>query len=83
MKYLNNSFLDRLDSEEDEFEIDPTKPLGASLRNTLKEIVAVEGEVSKARRIAHLNGLVKLWAAVKSSSELEPDLLQLDEVMLW
>jgi hypothetical protein len=45
---------DRLDSEEDDVEIDPGRPLNEAIRDCLKEVTSKAGKVRKARKLSYL-----------------------------
>jgi hypothetical protein len=47
-------FSDRLDSEEDDVEIDPGRPLNEAIRDCLKEVTSKAGKVRKARKLSYL-----------------------------
>ena len=77
-------FSDRLDSEEDEVEFDESKPLSESIRNCLREATTKSGKIRKARKLAHLGSIVKMWEKREEMKYLaDPSSLRLREIMLW
>ena len=75
---------DRLDSEEDDVEFDESKPLSESIRSCLREVTTKSGKIRKARKLAHLAALVKMWEKREAMQYLaDPSSLRLREIMLW
>ncbi len=69
---------------------DPNKSVAENVRESLRQIVR-RNDVSKNKKLAHLNGLVKVWererelsAAAEAKGILDDsDPLKIREIMLW